>query len=127
MIQGISTNNAPRPAGHYSQATVFRDLVFVSGQLPIHPGSGEKKIGTIEEQTQQVLENVAAILEAAGSGKGNVLKVTIYISDIGLWDRVNTVYARFFGTHRPARAVVPVNTLHHGYQIEMEAIGFIPH
>lgn len=127
MIQGISTKKAPKPAGHYSQATVFRDLVFVSGQLPINPVTGEKKVGTIEEQTLQVLENVAAILEAAGSGKGNVLKVTIYISDIELWDRVNAVYAKFFGAHRPARAVVPVSTLHYGFQIEMEAIGFIPH
>jgi 2-iminobutanoate/2-iminopropanoate deaminase len=96
--------------------------VFVAGQLPVDPATGEKKLGPIEEQTTQVLKNLAAILEAAGSGVSRVLKTTIYIADISLWDRVNRVYADFFGDHRPARAVVPTSELHFGFQIELEAI-----
>lgn len=118
----ISTPNAPKPAGHYSQAIVHNNLVYVSGQLPIDPESGEKRIGSIEEQTEQALKNLSEILKAAGSNLNQVIKTTVYISDIELWDRVNAVYARFFGEHRPARAVVPTRNLHFGFQIEIEAI-----
>ena len=121
----ISTDKAPEPAGHYSQGVVHGDLVFVSGQLPIVPGSDSKLVGTIEEQTEQVLKNVSAVLEAAGSDLSKVLKVTVYISDISLWSRVNAVYAKFFGEHRPARAVVPTRELHFGYQIEIDAVGYV--
>jgi len=118
----ISTPNAPKPAGHYSQAIVHNNLVYVSGQLPIDPESGEKRIGSIEEQTEQALKNLSEILKAAGSSLNQVIKTTVYISDIELWNRVNAVYARFFGEHRPARAVVPTRNLHFGFQIEIEAI-----
>jgi len=121
-MEVISTPNAPKPAGHYSQAIVHNNLVYVSGQLPIDPESGEKRIGSIEEQTEQALKNLSEILEAAGSSLNQVIKTTVYISDIELWDRVNAVYARFFGEHRPARAVVPTRNLHFGFQIEIEAI-----
>lgn len=118
----VHTPSAPSPAGHYSQAVVHNGTVYVSGQLPIDPETGEKRLGPIEEQTEQVLKNLAAILEAAGSGLDRVLKVTIYVSDISLWGGVNTVYAGFFGDHKPARAVVPTRELHHGFLIEVEAI-----
>jgi 2-iminobutanoate/2-iminopropanoate deaminase len=121
-MEVISTSNAPKPAGHYSQAIVHNNLVYVSGQLPIDPESGEKRIGSIEEQTEQVLKNLSEILKAAGSNLNQVIKTTVYISDIELWDRVNAVYARFFGEHRSARAVVPTRNLHFGFQIEIEAI-----
>ena len=121
-MEVISTSNAPKPAGHYSQAIVHNNLVYVSGQLPIDPESGEKRIGSIEEQTEQALKNLSEILKAAGSNLNQVIKTTVYISDIELWDRVNAVYARFFGEHRPARAVVPTRNLHFGFQIEIEAI-----
>lgn len=124
-MQSIFTPEAPRPAGHYSQAVVHNGLVFVSGQLPVDPKTGEKRVGTIEEQTERALKNVAAILEAAGSGIERVLKTTVYISDIALWDRVNTVYGAFFGSHRPARAVVPTRELHFGFQIEIEAVAAV--
>ncbi len=124
-MKTISTSSAPAPAGHYSQAVVHDGLVFVSGQLPIDPLTGEKRIDSIEEQTRQALKNVAAILTAANSSLDNVLKVTVYISDIDLWGRVNEVYAEFFGEHRPARAVVPTRELHHGFQIEIEAIASV--
>lgn len=121
-MKEIRTPNAPQPAGHYAQAIAHRGVVYVSGQLPIDPRSRAKHIGSIEAQTEQALANLAAILEAADSGKDQVLKVTVYISDMALWDRVNAVYARFFGDHRPARAIVPVRELHFGYQIEIDAV-----
>jgi 2-iminobutanoate/2-iminopropanoate deaminase len=125
MMKKIITLKAPTPGGHYSQAIVHNGLVYVSGQLPIHPDTGEKLLGAIEQQTEQVLKNTAAILEAAGSSLKQVIKTTVYISDIQLWDRVNQVYARYFGDYRPARAVVPTGPLHFGFQIEMEAIAAI--
>jgi 2-iminobutanoate/2-iminopropanoate deaminase len=121
-MEKIFTPKAPKPAGHYSQAIVHDNVVYVSGQLPIDPVTGEKRPGSIEEQTEQVLENLAEIIKAAGSDIGKVLKTTVYISDIQLWDRVNNVYSTFFGEHRPARAVVPTKELHHGFDIEIEAI-----
>jgi 2-iminobutanoate/2-iminopropanoate deaminase len=121
----ISTKDAPTPAGHYSQAIVHNGLVYVSGQLPIDPRTGEKRTGSIEEQTEQVLRNMKAILEASNSGIARVLKVTVYISDIELWGKVNTVYEHFFKDHRPARAVVPTRELHYGFKIEMEAIAAV--
>ena len=124
-MKKISTKNAPQPAGHYSQAVVHGDLVFVSGQLPIDPSTGEKRLDSIEEQAEQALKNVAAILNAAGSDLAHILKTTVYISDIQLWDKVNTVYTKFFGDHRPARVVVPTRELHFGFQIEIEAVAVI--
>jgi 2-iminobutanoate/2-iminopropanoate deaminase len=121
-IKTISTQNAPTPAGHYSQAVVYNGLIFVAGQLAIDARTGEKKLGSIEEQTEQVLKNVSEILRAADSDLSRVLKMTVYISDISLWDRVNAVYARAMGEHRPARAVIPTRDLHHGFLIEVEAI-----
>jgi 2-iminobutanoate/2-iminopropanoate deaminase len=121
----ISTPDAPAPAGHYSQAVVHGDLVFVSGQLAVDAATGRKSVGTIEEQTKIALENVAAILRAAGSDIDRVLKTTVYISDIELWGRVNEVYAEFFGDHRPARAVVPTRDLHFGFKVEIEAVATV--
>lgn len=120
-IKRINTPNAPQPAGHYSQATVYNGLVFVAGQLSILP-NGEYKFGSIEEQTEQALRNVHEILKAAGSDWDRVLKVNISISDINLWGGVNNVYARVLGEHRPARAIIPTGKLHHEFLIEIEAI-----
>lgn len=124
MIE-ISTQNAPSPSGHYSQAIVHENMVYVSGQLPINPLTGEKRLGSIEEQTEQALKNLSQILKAANSDIGQVIKTTVYVSDIELWDRVNTVYSRFFGEHRPSRAVVPTRDLHFGFKIEIEAIAAV--
>jgi len=121
-IETVLTQNAPQPAGHYSQAVVHDGIVYVAGQLPIDPQTGQRRVGSIEEQTEQALKNLFEILRAAGSGIDHVLKTTVYISDIELWGRVNTVYARLFGDHRPARAVVPTRDLHFGFQVEIEAI-----
>ena len=121
-ITHVHTEDAPTPGGHYSQAVVYNGLVFVSGQLSIDPLTGEKRLGSVEEQTEQALRNVGAILKAAGSDLSRVLKMTVYISDIGLWGRVNEVCARVLGGHRPARAVVPTGELHHGFLIEIDAV-----
>lgn len=121
-INFVETSNAPKPGGHYSQAVIHNGLIYISGQLPIDPVTGEKKLGSIEEQTEQVLANVRAIVEAAGSDLNHVLRMTVYVSDIELWGQVNEIYARTFGEHRPARAVVPVKDLHYGFKIEIEAI-----
>lgn len=121
-MHSVLTQNAPAPAGHYSQAIVHNGLIYVSGQLPIDPATGERKIGSIEEQTEQAIANLEQILAAAGSDLSQVLKTTVYISDIALWDRVNAVYADVFGEHRPARAIVPTKDLHYGLQIEIDAV-----
>jgi len=121
-IKKINTPNAPQPAGHYSQATVYNGFVFVAGQLGIDPTSGEKKLGSIEEQTEQALNNVHAILKAAGSDWDRVLKMNVSIADINLWEAVNKVYSRVLGENRPARAAIPSGPLHHGFLIEIEAV-----
>lgn len=118
----ITTEEAPAPAGHYSQAVAHNGLLYVSGQLPVIPGTKEKKIGTIEEQAHQALGNLKAIVEAAGSTMKRVIKTTVYISDVALWGRVDAIYSEFFPDHKPARAIVPTRELHFGYQIEVEAI-----
>jgi 2-iminobutanoate/2-iminopropanoate deaminase len=97
----------------------------VCGQLPIEPESGEKITGPIEEQAEQALKNIAEILKAAGSDVNHVLKVTVYLADISLWERFNAVYARFFGEHRPARTAVPAPNLHFGLQVEIDAIAAV--
>ena len=121
-IKRIQTPNAPTPAGHYSQATVYNGLVFVAGQLSIDPATGQHKTGSIEEQTEQALNNVHAILQAAGSDWSRVLKINISVADINLWDAVNKVYSRILGDNRPARAVIPTGPLHHDFLIEIEAV-----
>ena len=121
-IKRIKTPNAPTPAGHYSQATVYNGLVFVAGQLSIDPATGEHKTGSIEEQTELALSNVHAILRAAGSDWSRVLKMNISVADINLWEAVNKIYSRVLGENRPARAVIPTGPLHHGFLIEIEAV-----
>jgi reactive intermediate/imine deaminase len=124
-MKSTYTENAPAPGGHYSQAIVHDGLVYVSGQLPIDPKTGEKQTGSIEKQARLVLQNLSAILDASGSSLKQVLKVTVYISDISLWGQVNEVYAEIFSDHRPARAIVPTRDLHFGFKIEVDAIAAI--
>ena len=124
-MHSISTPEAPTPAGHYSQAIVHNGCVYVAGQLPIAPGQKEHHVGTIEEQTAQVFANIAAVLRAADSDLSRMLQVTVYVSDMELWGRFNTAYAKLMGDHRPARAVVPVNALHYGYHIEVQVIAAV--
>lgn len=121
----ISTAKAPTPVGHYSQGVVDGGRVYVSGQLAIDAESGEAVGGSIEEQTALALRNVGAVLEAAGTGVDRVLKVTVYIAELGLFPRMNKVYGEFFGGHRPARAVAPVTGLPKGLLVEIEAVAAV--
>ncbi|MFI5209599.1 MAG: RidA family protein [Gemmatimonadales bacterium] len=121
----IETERAPMPRGHYSQAIVHQGVVYVAGQLPIDPADPSRPPGDIRAQTGQVLDNLSAILQAAGSDLGSLLQVTIYVTDLDLWGEVNAVYAARLGSHRPARAVVPVSTLHRGFQVEIQAIAAV--
>jgi len=120
----IQTNQAAEPLGHYSQAVRHGDILYISGQLPI-THSGEMITGSITQQTLAALANLDAILVAAGSKKENVIKTTIFISDISLWAEANQAYANFFGAHKPARSAVPTRDLPRGFLIEIEAIATV--
>lgn len=118
-------SNAPSaalPLGHYSQATIHQGTIYVATQLGIDPNNPTASPGSIEQQARNALHNVASILIAAGSGLDAVLKVTIFLSDIGHWDAVNQAYAEAFGDHRPARGVIPAGKLHHGYDVAIDVI-----
>lgn len=123
-MRTIECAEASPPGGHYSQAIVHSGMVYISGQLPISP-SGERETGEIEAQTNRVIDNLEAIAKAAGSSLDRLVKVTVYVSDIALWGRVNAVYAERFGNAKPTRAVVPTRELHYGFLIEMDAIGIV--
>ena len=118
----IKLQDAPEPKGHYSSAVVHNGLIFVSGQLPRDAVSGAVETGAIETQTELALRNVEQILLAAGSDLNHVLQMTIYVSEMELWDKVNETYASVLGEHKPARAIVPVKDLHFGTKIEIAAI-----
>lgn len=118
----VQPNGIASPAGHYSHAVVYGGLVYVSGQLPVRDGTFSLAEASVEVQTAQAIENLRRVLEAAGSGLDRVIRTTVYVSDISLWERVNREYAKAFGRHRPARSVVPTPALHHGFCVELEAI-----
>lgn len=122
MIQTIHTEDAPTPAGHYSQATVYNNLIFVAGQLAISPDGTKHPELSVAEQARLTLKNVEAILTRAGSGLHRLLQVTVYVTDVADWGAVNDVYAEVLGEHRPARAIVPVKELNYGLKIEIQAI-----
>lgn len=121
-ITRIVTPNAPAPAGHYSQGLAWRDVVCISGQLPIEAGGQRLTDAPFEQQARQALNNLLAIASAGGATPCSVLKVTAYIVGIEHWSEFNRVFAELFGDARPARAVVPVPELHHGFLVEVEAL-----
>ncbi|MCC6778711.1 MAG: RidA family protein [Hyphomicrobiales bacterium] len=110
------------PGGHYSHAVTGGGLVFISGQLPIAADGSKLTAAPFEAQARQVLDNVAAALVGAGSGVARLVQVRVYVTDIADWPAFNTLYAAWAGEARPARAVVPVPQLHHGFKIEVEAV-----
>ena len=118
----IQTSQAPAAIGPYSQATVAGGLVFCSGQIPLDPVSMELVGETAGEQTKQVLANLSAVLEAAGSGIGSVLKTTVFLKDMNDFVEMNDVYAEVFGDHKPARATVEVARLPKDVKVEIECI-----
>lgn len=124
-INLIHTANAAAPGGHYAQAVLHQAMVYVSGQLPVRADGGHSVDQPFEVQATIALENLLAILSSAGCNADDLLKVTIYVAGIEHWPAFDHIYARFLGNHRPARAVVPVPALHHGYLIEIEALARI--
>lgn len=121
-MKKIQPPDQPQPKGHYSPGVEHGGLIFVSGQLPMSLDTREPFTGPIEEQTELALRNVEAVLKAAGSDLKHVVQMTIYVSDMELWDAVNKKYAEIMGDHRPARAIVPVKDLHFDTKIEIQAI-----
>ena len=126
MTDPVQTFTAPEgmatPRGHYSHATRGAGLVFVSGQLPVAPDGTVLGDAPFDVQARQVLANVSAALKGAGSSVDSLLQVRVYITDIALWPAFNEIYAQWAGNSRPARAVVPVPTLHFGCSVEVEAV-----
>lgn len=118
----ISTSQAPAAIGPYSQAIRWGNLIFVSGQIPIDPATSRVVEGDISAQTERVLKNLAAILEAAGSSLAQVLKTTVYLKDMDEFGKMNEVYARFLGEHPPARATVQVARLPRDVGVEIEVV-----
>jgi 2-iminobutanoate/2-iminopropanoate deaminase len=121
-IDFVATPNAPRAIGPYSQATRAGGLLFTAGQVGFDPSTGELVDGGIAEQTERVLLNVRAILQAGGLDMANVIKTTVFLVDMAEFAAMNTVYARAFGDHRPARSTVAVAALPRGARVEIEAI-----
>jgi 2-iminobutanoate/2-iminopropanoate deaminase len=120
--ESVNTAKAPQAIGPYSQAVCWGELVFASGQLALDPGSGELQGETAAAQTERVMQNLAAVLEAAGSSLQSILKTTIFLTDLSEFASVNEAYGRALGKHRPARATVEVRGLPKGALVEIEAI-----
>lgn len=118
----VNSSNAPAAIGPYSQAMIAGDLVFVSGQLPIDPSTGEFVAGGIEEHTHQCLKNIQAIAESAGTNLDKAVKMSIYLSDIKSFDAVNQVYMQYFPNNFPARLALQVAALPKNADIEIEAV-----
>lgn len=118
----ISTDKAPGAIGPYSQAVAVDGWMFCSGQIPLDPATGELVEGNIGAQTDQVLRNLSAVLEAAGASFSNIVKTTVFLEDMADFGGMNEVYARHFGEHKPARAAVAVRTLPKNVKVEIEAI-----
>lgn len=123
MIERVVAPGAPAPFGHYAPAVVSPDgTIWVSAQLPVV--GGERDVFAVSQQAQRALANVVAIVEAAGGTIASVVKVTLYLVDIDDWAAVDTAFADVFGEHRPARAVVQVAGLHHGFMVAADAIAW---
>jgi len=118
----VSTDGAPKAIGPYSQAVTAGGMLFVSGQIPLDPQSGELVEGGIKQQTERVLNSIKAIIEKAGGTMDNVVKTTVYLTDLSLFADMNEVYARFFSQNRPARATVQVSALPKNALVEIDAI-----
>lgn len=118
----IFPNNYKEGNGHYSPGVMHHGILYISGQLPTDPETGENVNGDIIIQTRAALENVGRILDAAGLSLTNVVQCRVYIPDVAFWGEVNKEYARFFGDHKPARAIVPSRDLFNGALIEIEAV-----
>jgi 2-iminobutanoate/2-iminopropanoate deaminase len=121
----IHTEKAPKAIGPYSQAIQAGDFLFLSGQLPLEPASGERVKGDIRQQTKRVLENIKGVLESQNLGLEDVVKVTVFLKDMGNFSQMNEVYATYFPTSPPARSTVEISGLARDAGIEIEAIALV--
>lgn len=121
-LRTIKADGAPNAVGPYSHAVLAGDLVYCSGQVPLDPATSELVTGDIAAQTNRIIDNLAAVLVAAGSGLARVVKTTVFLTDIGDFAAMNEVYAKRFGEHRPARSTIGVAALPRGARIEIECI-----
>jgi 2-iminobutanoate/2-iminopropanoate deaminase len=121
-LNPVATDKAPKAIGPYSQAIVTGDTVYTAGQVALDPKTGELVGTTVADQTEQVLQNLTAVLAASGSSLGQVVKTTVYLADMADFAAKNEVYARHFGGHRPARSTVQAAGLPKGARVEIDAI-----
>ena len=121
----VQSTSAPAAIGPYSQGIRAGNLLFVSGQIPLDPATGEMVGGDIAEQVRRVLENLKGILESGGSGLNRVLRTTVYLSDLGEFQKMNEVYRRYFDSLPPARSTVGVGALPRGARVEIDAIALV--
>ena len=122
QLRQVQTDDAPQAIGPYNQAIITGDMVYTAGQIALDPRTKEVVDGGIAEQTDQVMKNLRAILETAGSSLGDVVKTTVFLADMGDFGAMNEVYARHFGTHKPARSTVQAARLPKDVRVEIEAI-----
>jgi reactive intermediate/imine deaminase len=125
LPQSVNPETVARPGGHYSHATIAQGLVFVSGQLPIAADGAKLVEASFEVQAEQALANVRNILLACGTDIDRLVQVRVYVDDMENWPAFNTVYARWAGEAKPARAVVPTGALHFGLKVEVEAVAMV--
>lgn len=119
----VQIDNTRNPAGHFTPVVVSdTGIVYVSGQVPVDYRSGKIITGDLETQFKQVLHNLEAALKSAGADIDDILKVTILVADGNEWYKINQIYKKFMGKHKPARTIIPVLPLHNGYKVEVEAI-----
>ncbi len=124
MKQIVTTDNAPKAIGPYSQAVAHNGLLYLSGQIPFDPATGQLVEGDIAIQTERVLRNLKAVLEASQSSLSNVLKTTVYLKNMADFPKMNEVYARYFSENPPARSTIEAARLPRDVQVEIDAIAF---
>lgn len=125
-VKLVATTDAPAAIGPYSQATIAGGFLFTAGQIPLDPKSGEIVAGDVTAQATQVLANLAAVLKAAGCDWNDVVKTTVFLTDMADFPRVNEIYASTLGAARPARSTVQVSALPRGVNVEVELVAKIP-
>lgn len=125
-LRTIAVDDAPKAIGPYAQGIAAGGFLFTAGQVPLDPGTMKLVSGTIAEETNRVFDNLTAILAGAGCGLGNVVKTTVFLTDMGSFAEMNGAYAARFGEHRPARSTVQVSALPAGARVEIEAVAKLP-
>lgn len=121
----VATSNAPKAIGPYSQAVKVGGMLYLSGQIPLDPASGNLISGDFAAQARRVFDNLAAVLREGGSSFGKVVKATVYLPDLGNFQTLNSIYAEYFGDHKPARSTVGVKELPRGAQVEIDLIALL--